>query len=40
MAKQSKQTKHAGGKAVKKTLKAKGGVASRYTTRNLSLIHI
>ena len=37
MAKQSKQTKHAGGKAVKKTLKAKGGVASRYTTRNTAL---
>ena len=36
-AKQTKQTKHAGGKAVKKSLKVKGGSASRYTTRNQAL---
>lgn len=37
MPKQTKQTKHAGGKAVKKALKVKGGAASRYTTRNQAL---
>ena len=37
MVKATKVSKHAGGKAVKKTLKVKGGTASRYTTRNQAL---
>ena len=35
--KQTKVSKHGGGKAVKKALKVKGGAASRYTTRNAAL---
>jgi hypothetical protein len=35
--KQTKVSKHGGGKAVKKALKVKGGTASRYTTRNAAL---
>jgi|TARA_B110000977_G_scaffold77184_1_gene104107 pescadillo protein len=35
--KQTKVSKHGGGKAVKKALKVKGGIASRYTTRNAAL---
>ena len=37
MVKSTKVSKHAGGKAVKKMMKVKGGTASRYTTRNQAL---